>query len=83
MNELHVFSFHAFSLLNPNKTKTAIIGGKLTGFLFPWYTIHSRYGTARLFPQVKGVTRMTTMEVLTLLMLLATVIFGILNYLKK
>ncbi len=33
-------------------------------------------------PQNKGVTRMTTMEVLTLLMLLATVVFGILN-LKK
>ena len=33
-------------------------------------------------PAIKGVTRMTTMEVLTLLMLLATVVFGILN-LKK
>lgn len=35
-----------------------------------------------VIPWNKGVTRMTTMEVLTLLMLLATVVFGILN-LKK
>ena len=35
-----------------------------------------------VIPRNKGVTRMTTMEVLTLLMLLATVVFGILN-LKK
>ena len=35
------------------------------------------------YSPMKGVTRMTTMEVLTLLMLLATVIFGILNYTKK
>ena len=36
----------------------------------------------QVIPWNKGVTRMTTMEVLTLLMLLATVVFGILN-LKK
>lgn len=35
-----------------------------------------------VIPRNKGVTRMTTMEALTLLMLLATVVFGILN-LKK
>lgn len=35
-----------------------------------------------VIPRNKGGTRMATMEVLTLLMLLATVVFGILN-LKK
>ena len=39
--------------------------------------------TARLFPCIKGVTRMTLTEVTDLLLLLATVIFGILNYTKK
>ena len=51
--------------------KTARKGGKLTRKV------------GKVIPSSKGVTRMTTMEVLTLLMLLATVIFGILNYTKK
>ncbi len=47
-----------------------------------WYDKRANRNVKQVVPP-KGGDRMTTMEVLTLLLLLATVIFGILGYIKK
>ena len=47
-----------------------------------WYDERASKSVKQVVPP-QGGDRMTTMEVLTLLLLLATVIFGILWYIKK